>query len=155
MEQTRAAVLGPVESSVRPLIGCDELREWLIAQGFRVAHDSLTRDDECNWYAYRRSGLPARECECNDGKPMQILVRPFKYRHPSTMHPGWQSAEVDVTGEAGGVWFKLQAYSLKHDELQARLGDIERSLIAAWNSLRPNVGIEPPKVGSNDGLGPL
>ena len=28
MEQTRAAVLGPVESSVRPLIGCDELREW-------------------------------------------------------------------------------------------------------------------------------
>jgi hypothetical protein len=53
------------------------------------------------------------------------------------------------------VWFKLQAYSLKHDELQARLGDIERSLIAAWNSLRPNVGIEPPKVGSNDGLGPL
>ena len=138
-EAGSGAVWAPVEPSVRPLTGCDELREWLIAQGFRVAHDSLPRDNECNWYAYRRSELPARECECNDGKPMQIVVRPFKYRSPSTMHPEWQSAEVDVTGEAGGAWFKLQAYSLKHDELRARLGDIESSLIAAWNALRPNV----------------
>lgn len=132
------AVESRLDREVRPLIGCDELREWLIAQGFRVAHDSLRRDNECNWYAYRRSAIPARECECNDGTPMQLVVRPFKYKQPSTMHTEWQSAEVDVTGEAGGVWFKLQAYSLQHDELRARLGEIESSLIAAWNALRPN-----------------
>jgi len=145
--QNEPAVLGPVERQVRPLIGCDDLREWLITQGFRVSEDSLTRDNECNWYAYRRSALPARECECNDGKPMQIVVRPFKYQRQGTMHPEWQSAEVDVTGEAGGAWFKLSAYSLKHDELRARLSDIESSLIAAWNALRPNVGIAPPRSG--------
>ena len=123
----------------RPVMwGCDALREWLISQGFTCWVDSLTRGNGCNWYAYRRTAIPACECECNDGKPMQLVVRPFKYRHPSTMHGDWQSAEVDVTGEAGGMWFKLSAYSLKHEELQARLGDIESSLIAAWNALRPN-----------------
>ncbi len=133
-----------VDQPVRPLVGCDELREWLIAHGFRVAHDSLSRDNECNWYAYRRSALPARECECNDGKPMQLLVKPYKFTHHSAPGGAWESAEVDVTGEAGGAWFKLQAYSLKHDELRARLGDIECSLIAAWNALRPNVRANLP-----------
>lgn len=56
-------------NATQELYGCDELREWLTAQGFRVAHDDLNRDNECNWYAYRRIALPARECECNTGKP--------------------------------------------------------------------------------------
>lgn len=122
-----------------PLVGCDDLRHWLIAQGFRVAHDSLSREgNACNWYAYRRSAIPARECECNDGKPMQLVVHPWRFEHCGAPGGAWESAEVDVTGEAGGVWFKLQAYSLKHDELRERLGEIESSLIAAWNTLRPN-----------------
>jgi hypothetical protein len=120
------------------LTGCDELREWLIAQGFRVSRDGFGRDNECNWYAYRRSELQARECECNDGKRMQIVVRPHKFTHPKVPGGSWESAAVDVTGEAGGAWFKLEAYSLKHDELRERLGDIERSLIAAWNALVPD-----------------
>lgn len=119
------------------LYGCDELREWLIGQGFKCAIDSLGRDKECNWYAYRRSELQARECECNDGKPMQLVVRPYKFSHPSAPDGAWESAEVDVTGEAGGLWYQLKAYSLKHDELRTRFGDIERSLIAAWNGLLP------------------
>jgi hypothetical protein len=140
---------GPLERQVRPLIGCDDLRQWLEAQGFKCAEDGLAnKDNQCNWYAYRRSAIPARECECNDGKPMQIVVRPFKYRHPSTMHGEWQSAEVDVTGEAGGAWYKLSAYGLKHEELQARMGEIESSLIAAWNALRPNVEVERPVIRS-------
>lgn len=112
--------------------GCDELRTWLLTQGFSVAVDSLGRDNVCNWYAYRRSALPARECECNDGKPMQIVVRPFAYTSGTQT---WESAEVDVTGEANGVWFKLSAYSLKHDELRTRLSEVEGNLIAAWNAL--------------------
>jgi hypothetical protein len=145
--ETLGAVKAPLEAPVRPLVGCDDLREWLITQGFKVTHDYLSRDNECNWYAYRRNALPARECETNDGKPMQIVVRPFKYRHPSTMHQEWQSAEVDVTGEAGGVWYKLSAYSLKHDELSTRLAEIESSLIAAWNALRPNVELTGRRSG--------
>lgn len=124
-EQTKA---GPM------LYGCDELREWLVTQGFRVAHDSLSRDNECNWYAYRRITQPTRECEGNAGKPMQLVVWPRKLTHA---HGNWESVVVDVTGEAGGTWYKLQAYSLTHDELRERLGEIETSLIAAWNALYP------------------
>ena len=120
-------------NATQELYGCDEMREWLVTQGFRVAHDDLNRDNECNWYACRRIALPARECECNTGKPMQLVVRPHKLTHTLG---NWESAAVDVTGEAGGTLYKLHAYSLKHDELRERLGEIETSLISAWNALR-------------------
>ena len=144
--ETLPALAGQVDPSVRPLIGCDRLREWLIAQGFRVVRDSQSRDTGCNWYAYRRSAFQARECECNDGKPMQIVVRPFWLEHASAPGGAWESAQVDVTGEAGSHWYNLTCYSLKHDELMGRLHEIEAALIAAWNALRPNVevtGAEP------------
>jgi hypothetical protein len=121
-------------------VGCDELREWLTANGFRIAPDSFARDNGCNWYACRRSAITARECECNDGKPMQIVVRPFWLKHDSAPGGAWESAEVDVTGEAGGHWYALKCYSLKHDELKGRLHEIEAALIAAWNALRPIQG---------------
>lgn len=120
--------------------GCNDLRAWLIAQGFTCSVDSLIRDNECNWYAYRRSEYPARECECNAGKTMKIAIRPFSYRDESKR---WESAEIDVTGEVKGLWFKLSAYSVKHDELKARLQEIEVRLLDAWNALAPiNVGVK-------------
>lgn len=127
-----------LDAPVRPLLGCDELRAWLLAQGFRVAHDSLGRDNGCNWYAYRRSAISARECECNDGKPIQIVVRPFRLEHARAPGGVWESAEVDVTGEAGSHWYRLTCYSLKHGELMGHLHEIEAALIAAWNALRTN-----------------
>lgn len=140
-EQTPNAISADLPPVVgRSLIGCDELREWLIAQGFRVVQAGLSRDgNECNWYAYRRSAIQARECECNDGKPMQLVVRPWRIEPRDAPDGAWESAEVDVTGEAGSHWYKLQCYSLKHGELMGRLHEIEAALIAAWNALRPNV----------------
>jgi hypothetical protein len=70
---------------------------------------------------------------------MQLVVKPYRFTHHTAPGGAWESAQVDVTGEAGGVWFKLEAYSLKQDELRERLPDIEASLIAAWNALAPNV----------------
>jgi hypothetical protein len=131
------------EDGIETFTGCDEMRNWLAAQGFRLAKDGLQGDlNECNWYAYRRSAIQARECECNDGKPMQIVVRPYKLVHQSIPGGVSESAEVDVTGEAGGVWFKLSAYGLKTNELKERLGDVEAGLIAAWNAIVPEQGKE-------------
>jgi len=119
------------------LTGCDGLREWLEARGFRTAKEPLPREgNECNWYAYKRSALKARECECNDGKKMQIVVKPFACTHHGETH---ESSTVELTGEAGGLWFAQQAYSLRHDELMSRMEDIEHMLIRAWNALLPAV----------------
>lgn len=132
--------MNEVNTVERPVMwGCDALREWLIVQGFKCTIDSQ-RDNGCNWYAYRRSKYPARECECNEGKSMQIVIRPFAY---TVGMQSWESAEIDVTGEVRGLWFKLSAYSVKHDELMSRLQEIEVRLLDSWNALAPhNTGVK-------------
>jgi len=115
----------------------DELRGWLEARGFRTAKEPLRREgNEIDWYAYKCTEHEARECECNDGKPMQIVVKPFACTHHGETH---ESSTVELTGEAGGLWFTQQAYPLRHDELMLRMEDIERMLIRAWNALLPAV----------------
>lgn len=139
-EVSKPAVAVRLQRHVGALVGCDVLREWLTGHGFRIAHDGMAHDGNCcNWYAYRPTKHDARECECNNGKPMQIVVRPWRIEHANAPGGAWESAEVDVTGEAGSHWYKLQCYSLKHDELMGRLHEVEAALIAAWNALRPNV----------------
>lgn len=128
--------MNEVNTVERPVMcGCDDLREWLIGQGFRCYIDTMQRDNGCNWYACRRSKYPARECECNEGKAMQVVVRPFAY---TAGMQSWESTEIDVTGEAQGLWFKLSAYSVKPDELKARLQEIEIRLLDSWNALAPH-----------------
>lgn len=121
------------------LTGLDALREWLSGQGFKAVRNHLRPEQTgCNWYAYRQSALPARQCECNECKAMQIVVRPFSFERQDESGGFWESAEVDVTGEAGGHWYKLQCYSLTPDELMANLPKIEAALISAWNALMPS-----------------
>lgn len=119
--------------------GLPDFRKWLESQGFRIAHSGFAdKLNRCNWYAYRRSEIPARECECNDGKAMQIVIQPWLFAHPSGLPGDWESCEAEVCGEAGGLWYKLQCYSLKPAELMAKLPQLEASLIAAWNALMPS-----------------
>lgn len=115
--------------------GCDDLRAWLESAKFKIAKSPFVVNDGFNWYAYRATVFPSRECECNDGKSMQIVVHPWRVANASAPNGAWESVDVEVVGEAGGIWYKLQAYSMKHDELMARLPQIEASLIAAWNAL--------------------
>jgi hypothetical protein len=128
---------GPLDLKVRPLFGETELRAWLEAQGFRCAEDPTRHhDNECNWYAYRRSKLEARCCECNDNKPgMQIVVKPSAMQIGDNKH---RSAEIELCGEANGVWWNFSAYSIRPEEVPVKLPEVEAGLIAAWNALRPN-----------------
>lgn len=123
----------------RPLVGMDDAREWLATQGYRIARGNLTGiDNACNWYAFKASAIPARECECNEGKGLQVVVKPHILTHPGAPNGAWKSVEVDVTGEAGGVWFRLAAYSISQESLVERLADIEAALVGAWNALSPS-----------------
>ena len=111
----------------------DELKPFLEQSGFKIGANPIPgRDNLCTWYAYRRSEIEARPCECNEKKRMQIVVTPHHYMMPNHEYI---SAEVEVCGESDGVWFKLKAYSIRPDELTENLPSIERSLIAAWNAL--------------------
>jgi hypothetical protein len=114
--------------------GCDDLREWLISQGFKCFYSDLERERDVNWYACRKTQYTARACECNEGKAMQLVIRPFSYRDSNQR---WESAQIEVIGEVTGLWFNLNAYSVPIDELKARLQEIEIRLLDAWNALAP------------------
>lgn len=116
--------------------GLDRLRKWLEDQGFRIAKDDPDLENDCNWYAYRRSELSARVCAGNPEKPgQQIVVHPFLLPL-RPVDETWGSVEVSVRGACqDGVWFYLKAYAITPDELIANLQSIEGRLIAAWNAL--------------------
>ena len=110
----------------------EELREWLSGQGFYFGKQAMRLyTNSCDWYAWRRTKLDARECESNEAKT-QIVITPFSYKHDGKT---WESVEVDLTGEASSIWWKLSAYSLSPAELKEKLPEIEKSLVSAWNGL--------------------
>jgi hypothetical protein len=138
MRRARASTQGPAKADKYAVLsGLPALREWLLVQGFRLAVDTLrNRENECNWYAFAA-------CSVNDtqGKPLQLVVRPFKCR-AEALPPNvavWESVEVDITGVAHGVCTKLSAYSLSPDEFQARMPALESSLVAAWQAMQPHL----------------
>lgn len=124
--------------------GQDDLREWLLSQGFSVGQNSLKgQHNLCDWYAWRRSALEARRCECNDEKKgVQIVIYPYTHDFDKMPKDARDSVELRVTGKAGGLWFDMKAYSIKPEELSEKLPEIERMLVAAWNALAPREGDE-------------
>jgi hypothetical protein len=119
-------------SKTEAAINMEQLREWLEQKGFFFAKNPFHDEtNSCDWYAWRRSKLPARDCDCN-GPKIQIVLIPYSYNYNGQQR---ESIEIDVTGEHNGVWYKLQAYSLTPAELIARLDEIETKLVKAWNSL--------------------
>jgi hypothetical protein len=115
------------------LRGAPKLKAALEAANFKCSADvCASQHNECNWYAYRPTTFEARECGHNEGKRMQIVVRPYLFTHGGVQH---SSCSLDVTGEVKGIWVKLEAYSLAADELLQRLPEIEQMLIGAWNGL--------------------
>lgn len=88
--------------------------------------------NECTWYAGKRVPSSHR-CETNADKDgVSVIVTPYEWRQ-SGHH--YQSVEVDLTGEAGGVWYKLQAYSLPWESLPDKLDAITDGLVLAWETL--------------------
>lgn len=122
-------------SETKPETSISQLHDWLEEQGFNFGKQEIHKPlNQCDWYAWRRIMLNARECECN-GPKVQLVITPYSF---VTSDYKSESAEVDITGEAGEVWWKLMAYSLKPSEIIDRLDEIEASLVNAWNSLCPN-----------------
>ena len=112
--------------------GLDNLQEWLLKNGFTILENSGRSDyNEAEWHAYR--SLPsARECETN-GPKIALWIKPYV-----SSAINYEHCEVDITGEAAGLWFNLRVYMAKPDEVMSRLPEIEAKLVAAWNALMPN-----------------
>src|SRR3990170_1856844 len=110
----------------------EQLHEFLTEHGFKFGTVPSREMNNVNWYAWRASKLPARECECNEGKPAQLVVYPYSF---NLHEKNRTSVEVEICDEAGEIWYKLQAYSITADEFMARMDEIEASLINAWNAL--------------------
>ena len=116
--------------------GFDELRNWLENQGFRIYENNLVeRGNQCNWYACRKTQLNARRCEKNDDRVTHITIKPFKYE---SLTRYFKSLEIEIVGEANGIWFNLKAYSVPEEDIYTRLDVIEQMLVSAWNGLITN-----------------
>ena len=110
------------------------LKHWLTASGFSFSANHLNNHqfNDCTWYAYRKTALDARECECNEGKRMQIIVRPTVFTMHGQPH---SSVEVDLCGQYG-EWWKFTSYGHSFEEFRANLPQIEAGLVRAWNALK-------------------
>lgn len=109
-----------------------ELKAWLIAEGFHTAPVQLPKSyNSVGWYAYRRTLIPSRNCECNDDKRLHIVVQPCEFALNGVSH---DSCEVELFGQYG-TWWKLMSYGHSFEEVCKRLPDIEAKLIRAWNAL--------------------
>ena len=112
----------------------EEFRKWLEAHGFKCAPNSTASEmNECRWYAWRRSAMWARRCECNDDKEgVQVVITPYQFTIGGDKHQG---VEVEVCGQYGGAWYRLTAYSISMEELPQKLPQAEKALVHAWNAL--------------------
>ena len=111
----------------------DELKDWLKEHGFREHPNPLASfENECKWYACKRYASKYN-CECNyDKDGIQIVIWPYRYNlHGHQM----RSIEIDLSGEADGVWYKLQGYSMTWDELPDKLDQVTDGLIKAWEAI--------------------
>jgi len=117
--------------------GFDELRDWLQDQGFKIYYNHLSEKmNQCNWYACRKTQLNARRCETNDNKANHITIRPYKNTYNNL---SYGSSEIEIVGEANGIWFNLKAYSVPEKDIYNRFNEIEQMLVSAWNGLIPGV----------------
>lgn len=110
----------------------ENIELFLKEQGYSFSKDSSNNLNQCGWYAYKRSDMLARPCECNDNKQIQLVIYPYKNTHNGNTY---ESLEVDITGEYKNQWFKLSCYSLSPLDFYQRHKEIETSLINAWNAL--------------------
>jgi len=100
--------------------------------GFTIGNNPVPNQyNLCPWYAYRRTVLPSRECECNEGKPRTIVLTPFMYHMHGVL---MKSIEVEIIGQYDN-WWKVQAYGLAFEDIIEQLPTIEARLVKAWNAL--------------------
>ena len=104
----------------------DYLEKLVKSYGFKIAHHNSLDGNLCTWYAYRPTELPARRCECNEDKPLQIVIEPWKYNSRV-------SVSVSLTGKVNEIWVDLRVYSLSVNELERRFTAIECMLVESWN----------------------
>lgn len=117
------------------LVGCDDLRAWLQAQGFACAPNPVPdRDNLVNWYAFRRHAVTARRPGAVTNQAEQTIhVRPHKLQLGDRV---LEIADVVVVAQIEDVSYELKAYSLGIDQTKQSLNGVSASLLAAWSALR-------------------
>lgn len=112
-----------------------ELLDRLTAAGWRIGPNPFPGAwNEADWIGYKRSSGGV-ECECNEGRPVQIVVEPMYTRPHHFATPLAPTLTVSITGEAGGIWHRIDAYGVSPDDFLTRAAEIECGLVAAWNVL--------------------
>lgn len=107
----------------------EALKSFFAKAGF-VAYPQGTADDPvCRKVLFQRP-MEVRDDRTGYGATLHLNVTTFEY---PGRPPGFESCEVDVTGEMpDGTWMRLLAYSIDPDQLPYKLDTIAARLRAAW-----------------------
>jgi len=108
----------------------EELEAMFADRGWKNEHKRTF------WKRVRRAG----ENQSRDDRGNHVCILNNKLSVHATVSeiqtPGYKTVEFDITGEyTGGLWAKLQVYSVTWEEAGERLSGIERGLLAAWDAL--------------------
>jgi hypothetical protein len=127
------------------LVGCDDLRAWLQAQGFACAPNPVPDlDNLVNWYAFRRQAVTGPQAEQAEQAEQTVHVRPHRLQLGDRV---LEIADVVVVFQLEDLSYELKAYSLSFDQLKQRLPAVSANLLAAWGAVRAaEQPVEEPEV---------
>lgn len=113
----------------------NDLLDFLTQRGFVKCRNTWGGpENQCDWYAVKRYAAE-HLCETNSNKlGIQMVVWPYELHFPQLKNPS-RSVEIEITGEANGIWYKLCAYSIPWEDAVERFDEITESLVVAWDAL--------------------
>jgi hypothetical protein len=112
-------------------LALETLRAELEAAGWRIwPNSNASQSNDCKWYACTKLADDVPDCQTN-GKPPSLLIQP--YSHVLNGRP-FEQSEFSVTGETGGVWLSLKAYSINTKDAVASIPKARALLLAAWTA---------------------
>ena len=111
----------------------DDLKEALIAAGFRIGQDALRVHRGVSWYAWRTT-TDVPDCATNEKTP-SLIVWPCAAPEGFPSYGYGDSVEFEICADAGDdTWVKLIVYTVKAEDAMRQLPKVERVLCAAWTA---------------------
>ena len=124
----------------------DNLKQYLIEQGWEISSTMDFHRTSVEWYAYKRLPEGASHCNCNSREP-SLFLYPWllSFNSDFTNKRYATSCEVELCATATPAdysdedskqdWINFKYYSIKPEDIHKKLPKITRALTQAWEAV--------------------